>query len=165
MEEELLTRVLAYLKEEKDFVVAAKKIWQQIVTFPEWKNLSFPQFLEIVKKSTKIDVIGDLKEDPFKDAGLSKEETKTEIQKMEKMGYYFGPSLVLKSHVPTPEELAGFLQSRVDQAYNSLLKVWENRPKNDPESEDQLIEILAEVQKLRREIRENLGNSKTSQKE
>ena len=77
----------------------------------------------------------------------------------------FRSSLVLKSHVPTPEELAGFLQSRVDQAYNSLLKVWENRPKNDPESEDQLIEILAEVQKLRREIRENLGNSKTSQKE
>ncbi len=155
MENQLLPLILASLKEEKDFVVAAKKIWKKIKAQPPWEKLSFEEFLDTAQKSPEIDVIGSADENPFKDSGLTKEEMEKEVREMEKMGYYFGPSLVLKSHVPTPEELAGFLQSKVDQAYDTLLKAWENRPTGDPESEDQLLSILAEVQKLRREIRQN----------
>ena len=165
MEEELLSQVVSFLKGEKDFVVAAKKIWKQVIALPNWKNLSFEEFVKNLKQSPEFDVIGEIGENPFKGAGLTDEETQEEIRKMEDMGYYFGPSVVLKSHVPTPQELAGFLGSKIDQAYNSLLKVWDNRPKNDPESEDRLLEILAEVQKLRREIQQNLEKPESTQKD
>lgn len=157
MENELLPRVISFLSEEKDFVVAAKKIWYKVKALPQWKTLSFEEFLDAVDKSPEIDIIGSLDENPFKDSGLTEEEMESEMREMEKMGYYFGPSLVLKSHVPTPEELATFLQSKVDQAYDTLLKAWENRPQGDPDSEDQLLSILAEVQRLRREIRQNVS--------
>ena len=165
MEEELLDRVIHFLQDETDFVVAAKKVWKHVITLPKWKNLPFEEFVETLKQSPKFDVIGEIGENPFKGAGLSDEETLEEIKKMEEMGYYFGPSVVLKSHVPTPQELAGFLGTKIDQAYNSLLKVWDNRPPNDPESEDRLLEILAEVQKLRREIQQNLEKPKSARKD
>ncbi len=165
MEDKLLEQVFSFLQDETDFVVAAKKIWKQVTALPEWENLSFEKFVDILRQSPELDVIGDVKENPFKGAGLTEEEKEEEIRKMEEMGYYFGPSLVLKSHVPTPQEMAGFLGSKIDQAYNSLLKVWDNRPKNDPESEDRLLEILAEVQKLRREIRDNLKKPDSMQKD
>ncbi|NOY77587.1 MAG: hypothetical protein GXO76_06935 [Calditrichaeota bacterium] len=165
MEEELLNQVIRFLKGEKDFVVAAKKIWKHMVALPKWRNLDFEDFVDILKQSPELDVIGDMNENPFKGAGLTDEETQEEIRKMEELGYYFGPSVVLKSHVPTPQELAGFLGSKIDQAYHDLLKVWDNRPKNDPESEDHLLEILAEVQRLRREIQQNLEKSQSTQED
>lgn len=165
MDEELLDQVIHFLKDEKDFVVAAKKIWIKVTALPKWGNLSFDEFVEFLKTSPDLEVIGEINENPFKGAGLTDEETQEEIRKMEALGYFFGPSVVLKSHVPTPQELAGFLGSKIDQAYSSLLKVWENRPKNDPQSEDQLLEILAEVQKLRREIRQNLDKPKSTTKD
>ena len=165
MEKELLEQVTNFLKGEKDFVVAAKKIWKKVITLPEWENLPFEKFVEILRQSPQFEIIGEINENPFKGAGLSDEETQEEIRKMEDLGYFFGPSVVLKSHVPTPQELAGFLGSKIDQAYSSLLKVWDNRPKNDPESEDQLLEILAEVQKLRREIQQNLEKSGSTEKD
>ncbi len=158
MSNQLLPQVLTFLQEEKDFVVAAKKIWHKVKKLPQWRTLSFEEFLNTVQQSPEIDVIGSGDENPFKDSGLTAEEMEKEVREMEKMGYFFGPSLVLKSHVPTPEELATFLQNKVDQAYNTLLKAWENRPQGDPESEDQLLSILAEVQKLRREIRQNAAS-------
>ncbi len=165
MENELLPLVISFLGEEKDFVVAAKKIWYKIKALSQWETLSFEEFLDAVSKSPEIDIIGSPDENPFKDSGLTEEEMANEIREMEKMGYYFGPSLVLKSHVPTPEELAGFLQSKVDQAYDTLLKAWENRPEGDPDSEDQLLSILAEVQRLRREIRQNVSSPLKKEKD
>ena len=73
---------------------------------------------------------------------------------MEASGFYPGPRVMLKSRIPSREEVVAFLLKKADQTFETLRKAWEIRPQGDEATEDQLLEALAKAQRLQRELKE-----------
>ncbi len=65
----------------------------------------------------------------------------------------YGPRVMLKTRIPSKNQIITFLLEKADQTYDALYKTWEIRPKDDESIEDQLLSALAKAQKLQRELR------------
>nr|MBC8446296.1 hypothetical protein [Chloroflexota bacterium] len=71
---------------------------------------------------------------------------------MEELGFYSGPRVKLADRELTGEYVARMLRQSTQNMLDALEGAWEVRPTDDPEAEQQLLEILTMAQRLKHEV-------------
>lgn len=71
---------------------------------------------------------------------------------MEELGFHSGPRVKLADRELTAEYVTRMLQESTQNMLEALEGAWEVRPDDDPEAEQQLLEILTMAQRLKHEV-------------
>ncbi|MCX6349268.1 MAG: hypothetical protein NTV79_07205 [Candidatus Aureabacteria bacterium] len=87
--------------------------------------------------------------------GGEDEETAEEEAEMERLGYFKGPRVGLKSKRPSPQQMFQILQKHAGKLTDALQKAYASRPRGETESdeiEDQLLELMQRAKKLKEQL-------------
>lgn len=82
-------------------------------------------------------------------------ESAEETEAMEKLGYFKGPRVGLKSKRPSREQVLQIIQKHAGKLVESLQKAYEARPRgaqNSGEIEDQLLELMKRAKTLQGQL-------------
>ncbi|MBN1918465.1 MAG: hypothetical protein JW889_11185 [Verrucomicrobia bacterium] len=126
-----------------DYLVAVKKLWYVHCEQTERPEVSL-QDLALI-----------LRDDPrFYFMDLPEEESASEDEelRLEKMGFFRGPKVMLHSRVPSADELISKMSENLNRLMENLRKAYEIRPKEDERAEDELIDIMIKADQLRKEV-------------
>ena len=137
------------MQQMDDYLVAVKKLWYVHCEQTERPAVSLQELATI------------LRDDPrFYYMELPEEEPVDEDEeiKLEKMGFFRGPKVMLHSRVPTAEELIGKMGANLGRLMENLRKAYEIRPKEDEKAEDELIDIMIKADQLRKEVIKAMGD-------
>ncbi len=155
MYDQLLNEVENLLAKDADVIVSVKKIWNTLKSRSS-SEIPTPSLLEA---DTRFEFMPEHKTiDAYE--GLSSKEREREELEMEKLGFYSGQRVKLRCIELTPEKLGEIIRRKVDHTMEALTKAWEHRPTGDQKSEDELLEILAQTQKLQREMKDAFSEEK-----
>ncbi len=152
MSTELLDWVYNYLDHDEDIVVPIKKMWN------EWRaNHSQPGlagFTALILADERIEEM----EGVDHTEGLefdSPEELAEYEQEMEEVGFYSGPRVKLLAREITLEHIAGMIKKHNDRMEWALRQAHASMPDDVSEPEEgQLLDLMAQVEQLRRHLRE-----------
>jgi hypothetical protein len=87
--------------------------------------------------------------------GARDKESAEEEEEMEKLGYFQGPRVGLKSKRPSREQVLQIIQKHAGKLVESLQKAYEARPRGAQDSgeiEDQLLELMKRAKTLQGQI-------------
>ena len=135
--------------EMSDYLIAVKKLWYLHCEQTERPEVSLQDLADI------------LRDDPrFYFMDLPEEESTSEDEelRLEKMGFFRGPKVMLHSRVPTAEELISKMSENLTRLMENLRKAYEIRPKEDDRAEDELIDIMIKADQLRKEVLKAMGD-------
>ncbi len=151
------------LAADKDIIVPVKKIWQQVVVAGKTQDFTVagladftammeadPRFEFFPAHSTVVDDIIDPK----------REDEGDEQTEMELLGFYSGDRVKLRRMQLTPDVLGEILRTKVGKTMDALSKVWELRPQGDVDTEEKLLDILAQAQTIQQEVRSAFSSEK-----
>jgi len=153
--ERCLNEAERILASDKDVIVPVKKIWDAVQKQGRAQGFdipALPDFTALLEGDTRFEFLPSLDEngEPIEDNlrdGTDQEE------ELESLGFYSGDRVKLRSVELTPEVIGGLIRQKVDKTMDALARAWERRPEKDPDTEDQLLDILAKTQKLQREVK------------
>jgi hypothetical protein len=137
------------MQQMDDYLVAVKKLWYVHCEQTERPAVSLQELAAI------------LRDDPrFYYMELPEEEPVDEDEeiKLEKMGFFRGPKVMLHSRVPSAEELIAKMSANLGRLMENLRKAYEIRPKEDEKAEDELIDIMIKADQLRKEVLKAMGD-------
>ena len=137
------------MNEMSDYLVPVKKLWYVHCEQPERPEVSLQELADILREDPRFYYMDLPEEEPSNDEG--------EI-KLEKMGFFRGPKVMLHSRVPTAEELIEKMSDNLGRLMQNLRKAYEIRPKEDEKAEDELIDIMIKADQLRKEVLKAMGN-------
>jgi|GEM_PF-262911 len=153
-------RVLAI---DKDIIVPVKKVWRQVAAaggvqdFPVAGLADFVAMMEADRRfeffPAHRSVVDDIV-DP------QPEEPGEEQSDMELLGFYSGDRVKLRRIQLTPDLLGEILRTKVDRTMDALAKVWEHRPQGDLNTEEKLLDILAQAQSIQQEVKSAFATEK-----
>ena len=133
-----------------DYLVAVKRLWYLHCEQTERPEVSLQELADILRDDSRFYYM-ELPED-----GSTDEE---EEAKLEKMGFYRGPKVMLHSRVPSTEELIDKMGDNLGRLMQNLRKAYEIRPKDDEKAEDELIDIMIKADQLRKEVLKAMGDA------
>jgi len=133
-----------------DYLVAVKRLWYLHCEQTERPEVSLQELADILRDDSRFYYM-ELPED-----GSADEE---EEAKLEKMGFYRGPKVMLHSRVPSTEELIDKMGDNLGRLMQNLRKAYEIRPKDDEKAEDELIDIMIKADQLRKEVLKAMGDA------
>ncbi len=137
------------MDEMSDYLVPVKKLWYVHCEQSERPEVSLQELADILRDDPRFYYM-DLPEDEPAD---DEEEIK-----LEKMGFFRGPKVMLHSRVPTAEDLIEKMGDNLGRLMQNLRKAYEIRPKEDEKAEDELIDIMIKADQLRKEVLKAMGN-------
>lgn len=162
MDARTINRIITILETDPDFFVPIKKLWLML----QGEGLALDLEMEDLHAwlqadgrfefITGVDHTEGFKDDPATAAEMERE--------MEALGFYSGPRVKLISREMTAADIFAGLSRSLTQMNEALQSAWDTRPEDDPETEDQMLEILALGQKLDREIRELIAQQEQDDK-
>ncbi len=140
----------------EDYIVAVKKLWYMHCEESEVPRVALEELAQILKNDTRFYYI----EEPAEEW----KEDEEEVAKMEKMGFYKGPKVMLHSRIPTKKQLMESITKNIDKLMLNLRKAYEIRPKGDDEAEDELIDVMLRADQLKKEIIKVLSEEQVDKK-
>lgn len=147
MDSQIQARMIEILENDPDFYVPIKKLWAILQS--EGLELGPEEFQRRLQEDERFEVAPgvDHKEGFEIEAKLGEE-----IEKEEDLGFYSGPRVKLASREMTAQDIFAGMTRSLARMNQALQSAWKERPIEDQETEDQLLEILAAGQRLEREI-------------
>jgi len=135
MSKEILNKIEKILQDEKEFLLPVKKIWYQVQD-----EIELDELAEELRKDKRFKV-HEGKDEPWE---------KDDEPRMESLGYYLGPRVMLVSRTPTKEEMAKSLADKMQKMADNLQKAYDSRPEDmTDEEEKQLLEAMKRAKDLR----------------
>jgi len=148
----IIARVVDILKTAPDFFVPVKKLWLMLQGEGLALNLNLETFHAQLEADERFELMPGV---DHKEGFEDNREFAEEMERgMEARGFYSGPRIKLVSREMMAEDVFAAMAHSLARMNEALQGVWETRPEDDQEIEDQLLGILAAGQKLEREIRE-----------
>jgi hypothetical protein len=138
------------MQQMDEYLVAVKKLWYLHCEQTERPEVSLQELADILRDDARFYYM----ELPEEEPASEEEETK-----LEKMGFYRGPKVMLHSRVPTAEQLIEKMGENLGRLMQNLRKAYEIRPKDDEKAEDELIDIMIKADQLRKEVLKAMGNA------
>ncbi len=137
------------MQEMSDYLVAVKKLWYVHCEQTEQPEVSLQELADILRDDPRFYYM-DLPED---EPAAEEEEIK-----LEKMGFFHGPKVMLHSRVPSTDQLIEKMSENLGRLMQNLRKAYEIRPKDDEKAEDELIDIMIKADQLRKEVLKAMGS-------
>jgi len=137
------------MQQMDDYLVAVKKLWYLHCEQTEQPQVSLQELADVLRDDPRFYYMELPEETP-----TSEEE---EI-KLEKMGFFHGPKVMLHSRVPSTEQLIEKMSENLGRLMQNLRKAYEIRPKDDEKAEDELIDIMIKADQLRKEVIKAMGD-------
>jgi len=137
------------MQQMDDYLVAVKKLWYLHCEQSEQPQVSLQELANVLRDDPRFYYMELPEETP-----TSEEE---EI-KLEKMGFFHGPKVMLHSRVPSTEQLIEKMSENLGRLMQNLRKAYEIRPKDDEKAEDELIDIMIKADQLRKEVIKAMGD-------
>ena len=135
--------------EMSDYLVPVKKLWYVHCEQSERPEVSLQELADILREDPRFYYMELPEDEPSDDE---------EEMKLEKMGFFRGPKVMLHSRVPTADELIGKMSENLGRLMQNLRKAYEIRPKDDDRAEDELIDIMIKADQLRKEVLKAMGS-------
>jgi len=152
VDDRAISQVIEILQNDPDFFVPVKKLWLMLQGERLALDLELEEFHHVLLADERFEFTpGVDHKDGFEDDRGLADEMEWE---MEALGFYSGPRVKLASREMTAEDIFAAMSRSLTRMNESLQGAWETRPEGDPETEDQMLDILAAGQKLEREIQE-----------
>jgi len=130
--------------ETEDYIVPVKRLWYFHCEENEIPQTTPEELSEILKTDPRFYYV----EEPEQDW----EETEEEVLRLEKMGFFKGPKVMLQGRIPSKEELIDAIARSIDKMMLNLRKAYEIRPKDNDQTEDELIDVMLKADQLKKEI-------------
>lgn len=127
----------------EDILLPVKQLWLDMQRQRIGTGLSVEAFTALLEADGRFEFFEGI------DHGGGDEE---EQALMEELGFYSGPRVKLAARELTPEYIARMLRQSTQNMVEALEGAWEVRPTDDPEAEQQLLEILTLAQRLKHEV-------------
>jgi hypothetical protein len=141
------------MQQMSDYLVPVKKLWYVHCEQSERPEVSLQELAAILRDDSRFYYMDLPEEEPT---------SEEEEMKLEKLGFFRGPKVMLHSRVPTAEELIGKMSENLSRLMENLRKAYEIRPKEDEKAEDELIDIMIKADQLRKEVLKAMGNAAPS---
>ena len=161
--EKCLNEAQRLLAADRDVIVPVKKLWRQVTDQGKRQHFevaSLPDFTALLEADPRFEFLpahSTIEED-FEDAADATPEDfddeLDQLEQMEQMGFYSGDRVKLRAVQLTPEIVGGIIRSKLDRTMDALSKAWDQRPKDDVETEETLRVILDKAQELRKDVNE-----------
>ena len=126
-----------------DILVPVKVLWLDLQSQGIGTGLSVDAFTALLEADERFEFFEGV------DHGEGDEE---ERALMEELGFHSGPRVKLAGRELTAEYVTRMLQQSTQSMLEALEGAWEVRPDDDPEAEQQLLEILTMAQRLKHEV-------------
>lgn len=150
MQEEIIKKAINILETDEDYLVPVKKLHKDLKE--EFKTLKFEELVNFFEKDKRFKVYSEKNE-----TGWPEEEE----AKMESLGHYAGPRVMLVSRTPSKEEIAATLQKKTQSMLENLKKAYESKPDSmSDEEEKQLLEIMEKSKNLQDGLKKMFDDSK-----
>ncbi len=145
-----MQRIIEIMRIDPDFYVPIKKLWLML----QGEGLAIDMEIEDLYQMLANDERFEFTDGLDHTSGFEDDpEFRNEIDReMETQGFYSGPRVKLASREMTAEDVFAAMTCSVARMNEALQGAWDTRPEEDPELDDQLLDILAAGQKLAREI-------------
>jgi len=131
------------LRSSEDILVPVRQLWLDMQRQRIGTGLSLDAFTALLEADGRFEFFEGV------DRGDGDEE---ERALMEDLGFYSGPRVKLADRELTAEYVARMLRQSTQNMLEALEGAWEVRPADDPEGEQQLLEILTLAQRLKHEV-------------
>jgi hypothetical protein len=138
------------MQQMDDYLVAVKRLWYLHCEQTERPEVSLQELADILRDDPRFYYM------ELPDEGPANEE---EDVKLEKMGFYRGPKVMLHSRVPSTDQLIEKMGDNLGRLMQNLRKAYEIRPKDDEKAEDELIDIMIKADQLRKEVLKAMGHA------
>ncbi len=149
MSDPTIERVSEILETDPDFYVPVKKLWLMVQADGLATDTELSEFQAMLEADDRFEFA----EGVDHNAGFEDDpELAAEMQaEMEALGFFSGPRVKLTSREMTKEDVFAAMARHLQRMNDALLGAWETRP-DDPEVEDDLIDLLLASQRLGREM-------------
>ena len=138
-------KCLSYLKQVSNPLVPVENLMNHLRADEDCPEFNEQQFIEFLRDHELIMLV----EPPHAD------EAPEVAEELGSMGIPVGPRVILTTRLPTKEELAGMVARSLQRMTNALAGAMnEARETGDTESEDEVLDILARAERLKRMTRE-----------
>ena len=150
--EKISNAVEDILRYHRDIIVSVKEIYNMLINDYNYVGLVESELSNIILNDPRFEYIE--MPDYFENFNDTEKNIFSEQRLfIEEMGFYSGPRVKLTSIEIEYEKIIEIISRKVDTMMEILIALWDRRPANDNNSEDQLLEILAKAQKMQREIK------------
>jgi hypothetical protein len=151
MDNRAFTRVIEILETDEEFFVPVKKLWL-VLQNEGLADDNLEGFQNALQADERFEFTSGVNHRERLEGAGGQEYVDEMEQEMEALGFYGGPRVKLASRDLSPEDVFSAMSRNLIRMNEALQSAWETRPGDDPELEDQLLDILAAGQKLEREI-------------
>jgi len=148
--DQIIARVVEILETDPDFFVPVKKLWLMLQGEGLALDIEAEDLHHMLASDERFEFTPgvDHKEEIENNPEFAEEMER----EMEMLGFYSGPRVKLVFREMMAKDVFAAMARSLTQMNEALQGAWETRPVDDPELEDQLLDILAAGQKLEREI-------------
>ena len=136
--------------EMEDYIVPVKRLWYAHCAEHEIPQTTPEELAAILKSDPRFYYV----EEPSQDW----EETEEQVLRLEKMGFFKGPKVMLQGRIPSKKELIDAIARNIDKMMLNLRKAYEIRPKDNDQTEDELIDVMLKADQLKKEILKAMGD-------
>jgi hypothetical protein len=147
------------VKTNKDVLVSVKEILIKLKKDYSFFDLTYDELVFFIKNDDRFEYFN-IPETIQSNEGYIDEVLSQEREKVEELGFYSGSRVKLRSITLNMETIVEILNQKVDLMMEVLINVWNNRPKDNQNMEDHLLEILSKAQKMQREIKDVINTDK-----
>lgn len=126
----------------EDIVVPVKSLWLDLQNQGLGRGLSMDSFTTMLESDERFEFL----EAPAYD------EDAEEVSLLEELGFEQGPHVKLAGRELTADYVTRMLRQSTDNMLAALESAWEMRPEDDPEAEQQLLEVMTLAQRLKSEV-------------
>ena len=127
-----------------EYIIPVKRLWYMHCEEHETPQVTPDELGSILKADPRFYFVEDSEQEW--------EETEEEVMRLEKMGFFKGPKVMLQGRIPSKEQLIDSITANLDKMMLNLRKAYEIRPKDSDKTEDELIDVMLKADQLRKEI-------------
>jgi hypothetical protein len=147
------------VKNNRDILVSVKEILTILKNDYLYDDLTYDELVYLIRNDERFEYFN-IPETIQYDEGYIDEVVSQEREKIEEMGFYSGSRVKLKCVTLDMEKIVEILNRKVDLMMDVLINIWNNRPKDNSNLEDHLLDILSKAQKMQREIKSVINSDK-----
>jgi hypothetical protein len=128
----------------EECIVPVKRLWYMHCEEQEIPQVTPEELSSILRCDQRFYYVEDLKQDW--------EDSEEETLRLEKTGFFKGPKVILQRRMPSKQELFRSIAQNLEKMMLNLHKAYEIRPKDNEQTEDELIDVMLKVDQLKKEI-------------
>lgn len=146
-DDELKNLAQTILEEEEDFLVPALKLYELIIEEKPDLSLEPEQLIFLLTGDDRFKIV---------DSQSTQEPWPEEDdEQMQKMGFYKGPRVMLKSKEPTKEEMVQAITEKMQRTLGALKSAYKVKPGNmTDDEEEEFLQIMKKAKDLQRKLDE-----------